>query len=155
MLVFKVFSFLKIFINVNSKLSGMNKRTVTIFLYIILLISLSIRISYLDKELGGHHAWGENFYSKIGLNYLKNNYAPYLAQISEYGYYKNHPPLFSIIESFFISLFGTSLSALRLGPLIFSLINIMLIFLIVNKISNEKIALVSARSEEHTSELQS
>ncbi len=122
----------------------MNKNTIILFLGLLVLSSLIIRLNYLDKELGGHHSWGERFYSKIGLNYLEKGYLPYFAQISEYGYYKNHPPLFSIIESVFISLFGTSIKALRLAPLMFSLINIILIFLIINKISRKEIAILVA-----------
>lgn len=127
-----------------TNLCKMNKKTTIFLLCFILLISLSIRLSYLDKELGGHNSWGERFYSKIGLNYLEKGYLPYFAQVSEYGYYKNHPPLFSIIESLFIALFGISIQVLRLGPLIFSLINTILIFLIINKISKKEIAILVA-----------
>jgi len=87
----------------------------------------------------GYNAWNYNTYSLIAHNYnsfgwIQTKLAPIILvspQLSEHPeYYLHHPPLISVIQAIFFSLFGESFMVGRLSVIFFSSLSMLLVFLL-------------------------
>src|SRR3990167_443294 len=100
----------------------------------------------------GPNAFNFNIYSIIAHNYnkfglLSTKLAPIVSASPTLPqhpvYYLHHPPLLSIIEALFFSIFGEHFWAGRLTVIIFSFLSLVLIYLIGYRLNGRKFALFS------------
>jgi 4-amino-4-deoxy-L-arabinose transferase-like glycosyltransferase len=123
-----------------------------VILFIIIIYAILLRVDSFNsiwlQNISGHDG---AFYSMIARNYLRYGWLNIkFAQFLDAGPlqpdsvpYTRHPPLFPILVSISFKLFGIHEWAARLVPLIFSVGTIIAFYLLVSKVWNQRIALLS------------
>jgi len=95
--------------------------------------------------------WSGAFYSTIGRNYLRYGLLTWLAPVittgqlpsNELVFYPNHPPLLGWLIATTFALFGEHEWAARLVPLIFSLGNLLVFYVLVARYCSTSVALIT------------
>ncbi len=117
----------------------------------IIVAGTALRMqNFTDPWTSDHRGWSGSYYGNIARNYVEHGYietkfgavenvAP--NDSSEFKYYVNHPPLLGLLISVSFRIFGISEWAVRLVPLLASMISLLLVFLIARKLWNNTIAL--------------
>lgn len=126
------------------------------FSLILLLIILGAvcLLSYRINEpfVGGHQGYS-TIYNVITRNYLRYGYLTTkfgwvinsdLVSPKQFIYYTRHPPLFGIILSLGLRIFGEHQWSARMVMILFSVSNIILIFLITKELWNKPIAILAS-----------
>src|SRR3989344_5964149 len=103
----------------------------------VLLLAFSMLMVDIKKPFWGHHDWNSVVYGNIAKNYVKYGYLKTnFGQVTnidkqesgQFSYYHHYPPLFTIIISVFIHIFGQSEAPIRSSIILFSIILIFYIY---------------------------
>jgi 4-amino-4-deoxy-L-arabinose transferase-like glycosyltransferase len=124
-----------------------------IVLLVIIIIAGLLLGQNIDKKFIGHHDWNGVWYGDIARNLLRYNLlTTKLASIKNcdnatpenFRYFTHYPPLFPLILATGISIFGDQESSLRLVIIPFSILLVIFIYKIGNKIFNTQTGLMAA-----------
>ncbi|NVO02846.1 MAG: glycosyltransferase family 39 protein [Bacteroidetes bacterium] len=112
--------------------SLLNKHRNVLFIVFILLLNLVIRGIYLNANPIELDESFSIFYSQMGIREI-------ISSLNG----GNNPPLYEIFLHFWIKIFGISSFAVRFPSLLFSVINVYIIYLISTRFLNSRVALLS------------
>ncbi len=129
-----------------------NGKEILPFLLVVILAGCILSIDITEPWIG-YNDWGGSFFSIQGRNYLEYGYlstqfAPVMnvgaATEREFSYYLNYPHLYVLLISFSFHTFGVHEWSARLVGIVFSLGNIIMLYLIARKLWGKKIAVISS-----------
>jgi 4-amino-4-deoxy-L-arabinose transferase-like glycosyltransferase len=127
-------------------MKGLNKLAKLWPYLLILLVSLAVLIPNLSKPFIGHHDWNGVYYSQIARNYLQYPLnITKLGQMTSVGnFYTHYPPLMPLILALNFLVLGISDLSARLLPLGFTILTLLTIFRMTQKLKLKKIIGYSA-----------
>lgn len=131
------------------------KATITLFL--ILLLGLVLRLYKVDIPLADHHSWRQADSAAVIKNLASSNFdilhpkwnnftatnAKGLPNPNRY-FFEDFPLSFDIYPAVIFRILGANVVYLRLSAIVFSLLTIFFLYLLVEKISSSKTALIAA-----------
>lgn len=121
-----------------------------LILSLIILGAVCLLSYRIDEPFAGGYQGYSTIYNIIARNYLRYGYLATkfgwvinsgIAVPEEFIYYTRHPPLFGIILSIGLRIFGEHNWSARMVMILFSIFNIILIFLITEELWNKPIAI--------------
>lgn len=127
-------------------------RIALILLLIILSTVILLGYKINDPSVGGYQSYS-TIYNLIARNYLRYGYLTTkfgwvinsdLVPPEKFIYYTRHPPLFGIILSLGILIFGEHEWSARLVPILFTIGNIILIFLITRELWGKSLGIIAS-----------
>jgi len=110
----------------------LNKNSSFVFLSIFALISFYIRVAYITANPIGLDEPFSIFHAQMSISEIIENLKG-----------GNNPPLYEIMLHYWISIFGISPISVRFPSLIFSVVNVVFVFLILRKFLDIKVAIIA------------
>ncbi len=101
-------------------------------LLFIILSGILLRLPNLNESL-----WYDELFST-------RNKLPNLKELAYFSVYDVHPPFYSVLMFLWTGLFGDSEISVRILPMIFGILSIVLIYVLACRIADEKTALLAA-----------
>jgi len=126
------------------------------WLSLILLLGLGLRLYKIDISLADHHSWRQSDTAAVARNFTKegfdflhpkiDNMAPVSKEMvfNPQRYFFVEPPVYQTIVAGLYSIYGVQEKLARLVSIAFSLGAIVFLFLLVTKLINQRVALLSA-----------
>lgn len=122
-------------------------------IHLVLILALSLLLIQVNKPFYGYHDWNGVTYGQIAQNYTRYGLlSTKLGQVENlslsnpdnFTYDTHYPPLFTLLLSIPVALFGPQAWAIRLLPIFISLGSLYLIYLLGKTIKNENTGLIAA-----------
>lgn len=109
---------------------------ITVFSFLVLTVGI-------NKPFNGHHDWNNRFFGQIANSYLNSGifqlgFGQLINQSipQSHNFYTHHPPLFPLILSVFIGVFGNFPWVVRLAPISFSVGTAVILYLLLRRFFN-------------------
>ena len=126
-----------------------------ILLFLILALALVLRLYKINIPLADHHSWRQADTAAVARNFIKEGFDFFHPRIdnmaplnpgflNEQRYFFVEPPFYQTIVAGFYHIFGIKESLARLVSILFSLGAMVFLFLLVSRLSNRWLGLLSA-----------
>jgi 4-amino-4-deoxy-L-arabinose transferase-like glycosyltransferase len=122
---------------------------------LVMVLALVLRLYKIDIPLADHHSWRQADTAAVARNFVKekfdffhpriDNMAPLRpGTLNEQRYFLVEPPFYQAVVAGFYRLFGVKESLARLVSILFSLGALVFLFLLVSRLVNSWVGLLSA-----------
>ena len=132
------------------------KILIPLLLVLIILLSFGLRLYKINSPLADHHSWRQSDTAAVARNFIKEGFDFFHPRIDNMAplstssngnkerLFMVEPPIYQTIILPFYKIFGVKESLARLVSIIFSLGAIVFLYLLVSKLTNKWIGLLSA-----------
>jgi 4-amino-4-deoxy-L-arabinose transferase-like glycosyltransferase len=134
----------------------MRKNKLVVFLLLLILgLALVLRLYKIDIPLADHHSWRQADTASVARNFIKEGFDFFHPRIdnmtplnpgllNEHRYFLVEPPFYQAVVAGFYQIFGVKESLARLVSILFSLGAMVFLFLLVSRLVNRWVGLLSA-----------